>query len=143
LRSYLLPIEVNQLSVVRITSSSRFESKSSKEPAGRRARCADCSTLKMEAICSPQMSVDFKETTRLYIPEDRTLQIIISLKKVLLLFRVLKCLIFIQNFLNGEFMLLRVLFDERLYSITFCPSESCSHRATRLMVLHDTDGRAL
>jgi hypothetical protein len=32
------------------------------------------STLKMEAICSSEMSVDFHRTTWRYIPEDRILQ---------------------------------------------------------------------
>jgi hypothetical protein len=31
------------------------------------------STLKMEATCSSEMSLDFQRTTRCYIPEDRTL----------------------------------------------------------------------
>jgi hypothetical protein len=31
------------------------------------------STLKMEAICSSEMSVDFQRATRRYIPEDRNL----------------------------------------------------------------------
>jgi hypothetical protein len=31
------------------------------------------SILKMEAICSPEMSVDFQQIIRRYIPEDRTL----------------------------------------------------------------------
>jgi hypothetical protein len=29
--------------------------------------------LKMETICSPETSVDFQRTTRLYVPEDSTL----------------------------------------------------------------------
>jgi hypothetical protein len=33
------------------------------------------STLKMEVICSSETSVDFQQTTRHYIPEDRTLQV--------------------------------------------------------------------
>jgi hypothetical protein len=32
------------------------------------------STLKMESICSSEMSVDFQPTTGRYIPEDGTLQ---------------------------------------------------------------------
>jgi hypothetical protein len=36
------------------------------------------STLKMEAICSSETSVDTRRTTRHYIPEDCTLQVIIS-----------------------------------------------------------------
>jgi hypothetical protein len=39
------------------------------------------STLKMEAICSSETS-DFQQTTRLYIPEDRTLQKTKVLKQV-------------------------------------------------------------
>jgi hypothetical protein len=31
------------------------------------------STLKMEATCSSETSVDYQRTTRSYIPEDRTL----------------------------------------------------------------------
>jgi hypothetical protein len=35
--------------------------------------CSACSlTLKMEAICSTEMSVDFHWTTQRYIPEDST-----------------------------------------------------------------------
>jgi hypothetical protein len=34
---------------------------------------AYCSTLKMEAICSSEMSVHFRRTTQRYIPEDSTL----------------------------------------------------------------------
>jgi hypothetical protein len=37
------------------------------------------STLKMEAICSSQTSVDFQQTTRRYIPEDGTLPTQITL----------------------------------------------------------------
>jgi hypothetical protein len=33
------------------------------------------STFKMEAVCSPETSIDFQRTTRLYIPEDSTLHI--------------------------------------------------------------------
>jgi hypothetical protein len=32
------------------------------------------STLKAEAICSSETSINFQRSTRLYIPEDRTLQ---------------------------------------------------------------------
>jgi hypothetical protein len=35
---------------------------------------AHCSTLKMEAICSSEKSVDFQQTTWHYIPEHSTLQ---------------------------------------------------------------------
>jgi Fe2+ transport system protein B len=36
--------------------------------------CFACfSTLKIEAICSSEMSVHFQQTTRYYIPDDRTL----------------------------------------------------------------------
>jgi hypothetical protein len=31
------------------------------------------STLKVEAICSPETSVEFQRTTRRYIPEERTI----------------------------------------------------------------------
>jgi hypothetical protein len=34
---------------------------------------AHSSTLKMEATCSSEMSVDFQRTTSHHIPEDRTL----------------------------------------------------------------------
>jgi hypothetical protein len=34
-----------------------------------------CSPLKMEAICSPQTSVDFQRTTRRYIPKDSTIHV--------------------------------------------------------------------
>jgi hypothetical protein len=37
------------------------------------------STLKMEAICSSKMSVDFQRTTRCYIPEDGSFHIFRSL----------------------------------------------------------------
>jgi hypothetical protein len=37
-------------------------------------------TLKMEAICSSERSVETQRTTRCYIPEDGTLQILISFK---------------------------------------------------------------
>jgi hypothetical protein len=41
----------------------------------RESRClAYYLTLKMEATCSSETSVDFQLTTQLYIPEDRTLQ---------------------------------------------------------------------
>jgi hypothetical protein len=39
---------------------------------------SSASTLKMEAICSSESSVDFQRTTRRYIPEDSTLHIFIS-----------------------------------------------------------------
>jgi hypothetical protein len=35
------------------------------------------STLKMEAACSPETSVDFQRTACLYMPEDRTLHSIL------------------------------------------------------------------
>jgi hypothetical protein len=38
-----------------------------------RACLADSSTLKIEATCFSETSVDFQRTTRHYIPEDRTL----------------------------------------------------------------------
>jgi hypothetical protein len=38
------------------------------------------STLKREAICSSETSVDFQRTTRRYIPEDSALQDLYSLK---------------------------------------------------------------
>jgi hypothetical protein len=37
--------------------------------------CLAYSTMKMEAICSSETSVDFQRTTRRYIPEDSTLHI--------------------------------------------------------------------
>jgi hypothetical protein len=37
------------------------------------AYAAYYSTLNMESICSPEMSVDFQRTTRRYITEDRSL----------------------------------------------------------------------
>jgi hypothetical protein len=40
------------------------------------------STLKIEATCSSETSVDFQLTTRCYIPEDRTLQRWILLSKL-------------------------------------------------------------
>jgi hypothetical protein len=43
-------------------------------PAFMLASCsAYSSTLKMQAICSSEMLVDFQRTTRRYIPEDSTL----------------------------------------------------------------------
>jgi hypothetical protein len=58
--------------------SSGLKSKSSKIPAWRRQQTeqtmAYSMTLKMEEICSSQMSVDFHQTTWHYIPEDRTVQ---------------------------------------------------------------------
>jgi hypothetical protein len=36
--------------------------------------CSAYSTLKMEATCCSETSVDFQRTTRRYIPEDSTLQ---------------------------------------------------------------------
>jgi hypothetical protein len=38
-----------------------------------KACSAYSSTLKLEAICSSETSVDFQRTTRRYIPKDRTL----------------------------------------------------------------------
>jgi hypothetical protein len=35
-------------------------------------------TLKMEAICSFVMSVDFQRTTRRHVSEDRTLQLLVK-----------------------------------------------------------------
>jgi hypothetical protein len=40
----------------------------------RKRRWQAGSTLKMEAMFSSEMSVDFQRTTRRYIPEDTTLQ---------------------------------------------------------------------
>jgi hypothetical protein len=37
------------------------------------------STLKKEATCFSEMSVDFQRATRYYIPEDRTLHVTLSL----------------------------------------------------------------
>jgi hypothetical protein len=43
-------------------------------PEFRLVSCSDySSTLKMEAVCSSETSVDFQRTTRRYIPQDRTL----------------------------------------------------------------------
>jgi hypothetical protein len=43
-------------------------------PAFRLVSCvAYSSTLKMEATCSSETSVDFQQTTQCYIPEDRAL----------------------------------------------------------------------
>jgi hypothetical protein len=48
--------------------------KVSEGPAFTRVSCsAFSSTLKMEAICSSETSVDFQRTTRRYTPEDSTL----------------------------------------------------------------------
>jgi hypothetical protein len=41
-------------------------------PAFTLLSCSVYSTLKMEAICSPEMSIDFQWTTWQYIPEDST-----------------------------------------------------------------------
>jgi hypothetical protein len=61
--------------------SSRFKNKPSKKltefflpPASTLAPwLAYFSTLKMEGICSSEMSVDFQQNTCRYMPEDRTL----------------------------------------------------------------------
>jgi hypothetical protein len=51
-------------------------------PAYTLVSCAAYSTtLKMDAICSSETSVDFQRTTRCYIPEDSTLQWDYSLVK--------------------------------------------------------------
>jgi hypothetical protein len=43
--------------------------------------CSDYSlTLKMEAMCSSEMSVDFQQTVRRYAPEDSTLHVIFMFK---------------------------------------------------------------
>jgi hypothetical protein len=42
--------------------------------AGGKQSSAYSWTLKMEAICSSEISVGFQRTTRRYIPEDNTLQ---------------------------------------------------------------------
>jgi hypothetical protein len=41
-------------------------------PAFTLVSCSAYSALKLEAICSSEMSVDFQRATRRYIPEDRT-----------------------------------------------------------------------
>jgi hypothetical protein len=41
------------------------------------------STLRMEATCSSEMSIDFKRTTRPYIPEDRSLHILFHLTSII------------------------------------------------------------
>jgi hypothetical protein len=40
--------------------------------------CSTYSTLKMEAVCLSEISVDFQLTTRRYIPEDGILQTLLS-----------------------------------------------------------------
>jgi hypothetical protein len=46
------------------------------EPASTLISCsAYSSTLKMEAICSSETSVDFQQTTRRYFPKDSTLHL--------------------------------------------------------------------
>jgi hypothetical protein len=55
-------------------SSESKNKPSKKPPALSLAYCsAYFSTLKMEAICSSETSVDFQRTTQRYIPEDSTL----------------------------------------------------------------------
>jgi hypothetical protein len=46
--------------------------KPNKKPVRRRWQAKQ--TLKMEATCSFEMSVEFQRSTRRYIPEDRNLQ---------------------------------------------------------------------
>jgi hypothetical protein len=41
------------------------------------------STLRIEAICSPETSVDFQQTTKRYIPEDSTLSIYVFVVLIL------------------------------------------------------------
>jgi hypothetical protein len=61
--------------------SSGSKNKPNKKPARKQVACrallVSCSaypsTLKMEAICSSETSVDFQRTTRRYIPEDSIL----------------------------------------------------------------------
>jgi hypothetical protein len=56
--------------------SSRCKNKPSKKPAFTLVSCsAHFSTLKVEAICSSETSVDFQWTERRYIPQDSTLQL--------------------------------------------------------------------
>jgi hypothetical protein len=55
-------------------SESRWQAEPCFPPACTLVSClAYSSTLKMEAICSSETSVDFQRTTWRYIPEDRTL----------------------------------------------------------------------
>jgi hypothetical protein len=44
-------------------------------PAFALVSCSAYSTVKMEAICCSETSVDFQRTTRRYIPEDTALQL--------------------------------------------------------------------
>jgi hypothetical protein len=48
------------------------------------------STMKMEAICSSETSIDTQWTTRRYIPEDGTLQNVIKLERIYLKVKITK-----------------------------------------------------
>jgi hypothetical protein len=54
--------------------SSGSKNKPRKKPVLLLVSCCYSLTLKKEAICYSELSVDFQWTTRRYIPEDDTLQ---------------------------------------------------------------------
>jgi hypothetical protein len=80
----------------------KAEQDTSMKTGGTLVSCsAYSSTLKMEAICSSETSVVFQRSTRLYIPEDSTLQTKICSANIFLL-RIIPTLCVTQN---------RILFD--------------------------------
>jgi hypothetical protein len=69
--TYRLYLQGRTISRARNQRESRWQA----ERASRLRCSAYSSTLKMEAICSSETSIDFQRTARRYIPEDSTLRV--------------------------------------------------------------------
>jgi hypothetical protein len=67
------PLKVNLFRRNISPPSSGLKNKQSKKPAWTQVACSSSSTLKMEAICYSERSVDFQRTTRRSNLEDSTL----------------------------------------------------------------------
>jgi hypothetical protein len=71
-RTYRLHLHGRWISQSRNQRAGRWQAEPDPEPAFTLVSYMAFSALKMEATCSSETSVDFKQTRRRYIPEDRT-----------------------------------------------------------------------
>jgi hypothetical protein len=86
-------------------------------PALTLASCSAYSTLKMEAICSSEISVNFQRTTKRYIIEDNDH---CKNLKSYLPFYVCQLLKFVSNFLIMENDQFEIFVDESDYRFSLC-----------------------
>jgi hypothetical protein len=148
---YRLHLQGRRISRARYQSESRWQASLCLPPAFTLVSCSAYSpTLKMEAICSSEMSVNFQRTTRRYIPEDSTLhnhccENLKSYRGILycLLKLIIKLFAYLQSFAEHSFGIIIPITFIWYYIIMTCVCSTCFYLFFILGLLHLRDRNQL